>query len=335
MKKLFVILSVLLLLTGCGKNDITYGKVSSVTPQGSYVKLTLVGKDTVILADDDTLVYSMSDQIPYEQLLTGELVEPTITAYELKKTSEGYLAERIYVESALLPEAYTLSDGTKLNIRKNPPHNSYQTTEGWEILWEEDLMGPHNVSVGNLPNFDQLSPDAQEQIMAYYQEQGLLYDLDAELEKAYQDFLSMANPANFQPYHLSQQIIPVGANETIISYVTIVTRPIDGYHVHETRCCAVFDRETGQKMDMADLFQCPEEEAGARLLSAVQMEDQKLKQEMADAFRMEYVTLQSDALEIHFPYGSLPSYDEIHIVGIGYEDLPGILQPWAIPDPTE
>lgn len=335
MKKLLIILSVLLLLSGCGKNDIAYGKVSSVTPQGSYVKLTLVGKDTVILADEDTLVYSMSDQIPYNHLLTGELVEPTITAYELKKTSEGYLAERIYVESVLLPEAYTLSDGTKLNIRKNPPHNSYQTTEGWEILWEEDLVGPHNVSVGNLPNFDQLSPDAQEQILAYYQEQGLLYDLDAELERAWQAFSSCESKTDFQPYHLSQEIIPVGANETIISYATIVTLPIDGNHVQETRCCAVFDRKTGQKMDMADLFQCPEEEAGARILSAVQMDDPKLKQEMADAFRMEYVTLQSDALEIHFPYGSLPGYEEIHILGIGYEDLTGILQPWAIPDSVE
>lgn len=332
MKKLLLIVPLLLLLTGCG-GKVIYGEVKSIAPKGDYLELTIVGKEDTVLADDNTMVYSFAGI--EEGLLDGELIRPYITAYDLRWTPEGTYSDRIYVESMILPEPYVLEDGTKLTVRKDFTHTTYFTPNDIDILWEQEPVGPHNVSVGGLPTFDMLSEQAQEAILAYYEEQGLLYDLDAELEKAYQEFLSMGNPVNFQAHHLSQDISPTAANEKLIWYSIYVTRPVgDGLH-HQTSTHTVFDRETGEVVNTADLFQCTEKELGRRILEIVNMPDTELSREMENAFRFEYLNFSSNYLDVCFPAGSLISQNTGHILGIEYQALGGLIHPWAIPDPIQ
>lgn len=336
MKKLAVILLTLLLLTGCGKNKQICGEVVSVTNGGQYVQLVLRTEDdrqTRVLADGHTFVYSFAGI--EEGLLSGKLLRPVVTAYELRKQDGAWLAERICVESIQLPDGYTLKDGTVLTVRKNYSHTIYSAADGIEILREQNPIGPDNISVGGLPSFSDLKAEVQEKIMAYYDALGLLYDLDDELEKAYRDFLSLDNPISFQSRLLSQDICPSAANEKLVWYSVYVTRPVEGGLHHQTSTHTVFDRETGAVIDPASLFLCSEAEAARVILDVSGMPDTELRHEMEKAFRFDYLNFHSNALDICFPAGSLPSQNTDHLLGVEYEDLSGIIHPWAVPDSDE
>lgn len=338
MKKLFLVLTFVLLLTGCGKNRQIFGEVVSVTNEGQYVQLTVHtddGMDIPVLAGGESLVYSFDGVIPHEQLLTGELIRPIVTAYELSREDGAWLAERICVESIQLPEGYTLKDGTVLTVRRNYNHTTYLAADETEILREEDPVGPNNVYVGGLPSLDDLEPEAQEKIIAYYDELGPLYNLNAEMENAYRDYMAMEDKSGFQSRILSQDICPTAANEKLIWYGTHVTRPVDSGLHHQTSTYTVFDRETGEVVEPASLFLCSEAEAAKAILDGSGISDTELRNKMEKAFRFDYLNFNSLALDVCFPAGSLPGQDTYYILGIEYEHLSGVLHPWAIPDSTE
>lgn len=332
MKKLLLMIPLLLLLNGCG-GKVIYGEVHSVTPKENYIELTIVGKDDILLADENTMVYSFSDI--EEGLLEGKLIRPYITAYDLKWKPDGYYSDRICVESVILPEPYVLKDGTELTIRKDHTHTTYFTPDGIEILWEQDPIGPNNVSVGDLPSLDMLSVQAQDAILAYYENQGLLYDLDAELESAWLDYQASDNKLMFQSHHLSQDICPSAASDNLLWYSIYVTRPVAD-SLHQQSCThTVFDRKTGHVVETADLFSCTEKELGRRILEIVSMPDTELSREMEKAFRFEYLDFHSNALDVCFPAGSLIGQSTNHMLGVEYTDLEGFIHPWAIPYSTE
>lgn len=334
MKKLSSILFLLLLLTGCGKNEVS-GEVQSVTQQGAYIELSIVGKETPILADEKTYVYSFANI--EEGLLSGDLIRPHITAHELTKTRDGYYARQIRVDSVLLPEPYILKDGTKLNVRRHYNHTAYMTSDGLVpdgivLLDERNPIGPENVHVGGLPSLIDLTPEAQGRITAYYKDLGLLYDLDTELEKAYQRYLETDEKNEFQAGLVSQDIGPTAVNDQLIWYCASVTVPLNGNVHQETRNTTIFDRKTGTVVDISVLFTCSETEVGATLLAASGIQDTKLRQEMEAAFRLEYLNFHSTALDICFPAGSLPSEYTAHLIGVDYAEIKQILHSWAIPD---
>lgn len=334
MKKLIWILFLLLVLTGCGKKEIS-GEVAGVTSRDEYVALSIVGRDDLILADSSTHVFSFCDEIPSDQLLTGGLIRPVIRATQLRRHEGSWLAEMICVESVELPGGYTLKDGTKLTVRTGYRGSSYETADGYEILWEQEPIGPENVHVGGIPSLMELPETAQAKITAYYQAMGLLYDLDEELEFAWQRYQAAEEKAMFQAHHLSQDISPSAANDRLIWYTAYVTRPVgDGTH-YQSSTHAAFDRETGDLVNTAELFACDEKTLGKRILEIVSMPDTELSREMENAFRFDYLNFSSDYLDVCFPAGSLIGMNTSHILGVEYTDLEGFIHPWAIPDPTE
>ena len=110
---------------------------------------------------------------------------------------------------------------------------------------------------------------------------------------------------------------------------------MDGGIHHQTSTNTVFDRETGDVIDTADLFTCTEQELGRRIQEIVEMPDTQLRREMETAFRFEYLDFDSNSLGICFPAGSLISQNKSHMLGIEYEDLSGFIHPWAVPDAQE
>lgn len=331
MKKTAIIIFLLLLLTGCSKKEIC-GEVISVTGNGPYTQLTVRrtdGRQTQILADDSTIVYSFSgiDQ----SLLSGELLRPMITAYELRRHDGAWLSERICVESVQLPEGYTLSDGTELTVRRDYHHTIYITPDGTEILLEQEPIGPGNIHTGGVPSLADLPQTAQDAITAYYRELGLLYNLDEEIEKIYRNYLETQDKSSFQSRLLAQDICPTAASEKLIWFGAHVTLPLDNGLHHQTSIHTIFDRQTGDIVDPASLFLCTEEALIRTILDLSGMPDTELRREMETAFRFDYLEFNSYALDVSFPAGSLPSQNTDHILGVHYEKLGSILHPWAIP----
>ena len=338
MRKLLIVLSVLFLLTGCGKQEIR-GEVLSVNNEGQYVQLLVRTDDdrqVRILADGNTHVYSFAAPEDCEGLLSGDLIRPVISVSRMHRQNGAWLAEMVCVESLELPEGYTLKDGTRLTVRKDYANTIYIAPDGTELLREQDPIGPDNVYTGGIPSLSELKPEAQQAILSHYEDLGLLYDLDAEIEKVYQWYLNATDTDPFYSCLLSQDISPTAANDRLVWYASYTTIPVDGKVHQQIQQNTIFDRNTGAVMDPKDLFTCTEPEAASAILDASQMPDTELRREMEQKFQFEYLNFDNNTLMACFPAGSLvnhPSGD--YILGIPYEDLSGILHPWAIPYSTE
>lgn len=335
MKKLLIVFSVLFLLTGCSKKEIR-GEVLSVSNEGQYVLLVVQTDDdrqVRILADGNTHVYSFAAPEDCEGLLSGDLSRPVISVSRMHRQNGGWLAEMICVDSLELTEGYTLEDGTRLTVRKDYANTIYIAPDGTELLREQDPIGPDNVYTGGTPSLSELKPEARQAILSYYEEIGLLYDLDAEIEKVYQWYLNTADGEPFYSCLLSQDISPTAANDRLVWYASYTTVPVDGKVHQQIQQNTIFDRETGAVVDPTELFTCTAQEVARAILDVSGMPDTELRREMEQKFRFEYLNFDSDAMNVCFPAGSLIGHSSgDYILGIRYADIPNILHPWAIPE---
>lgn len=235
-------------------------------------------------------------------------------------------------------EAYTLSDGTRVDLWQNE-FQSWRLyklpDDGAELLREDTPAGPENVAVGGQLDFSSLSKKTKENIRTYYEERGLLYDIPAELEKAYAAYQRCQESGKeFSSFRVNQMISPCGANDTVCYYETAVTTSYDVQLANELRLCDAFRRDTGEKIDTMDLFTISQEEA-ARWFADYYGKEAPMSAEMREAFQPEYVIFRSSGLEVMFPAGTLPSQKSATGLYLEYEEAEDILQEWAVPDPTE
>ena len=108
--------------------------------------------------------------------------------------------------------AFILSDGTAVDIWQLDPLFShwdyYRLENGTNLLVVEETLSPLQVSVGYL-SLQDLPEKAQSAICNYYENQGLLYDLEATLEKAYAEYCDSEETGEvFTGYRLHQQSSP-------------------------------------------------------------------------------------------------------------------------------
>ena len=78
-----------------------------------------------------------------------------------------------------------------------------------------------------------------------------------------------------------------------------------------------------------------EEEARAALLDKMADGSDVPRTELEAAFRPEYIRFYSSGLDVTFPRGTLPSQEYTTGGSFDYEELDGLLQPWAIPEEPE
>ncbi len=344
---LAIVIIAILTLNQCTARDLTFrGEVVAIQNEAGYPTFlirTTDEKELYILTDKTTFLHSWLEETEPDALVSGELNQPVVQVFittrprRMKvedKTYRAYLADQIILLSAVEFDAYTLPDGTKLDVRRHDDRRIYQTKDGTAILSEQLPVGPDRVSVGGQLSLEALEPRAQQRILHWYENRGLLYNLDAEIQKAWKAYNACENKVEFQNYHVYQEVYPNAYNDRLIWFATGAAIPVDSQVLTDTRSCAAFRRDTGEHVPLEYLFTCSPEDIGDLVLDAADTAPEQLA-DLKQAFRPEYLVFHSDALELWFPAGSLPDTEYASIVSVEYKNLTDILHPWTIPDSAE
>ncbi len=260
---------------------------------------------------------------------------------EKLETAEGesipaYWGQSVHINGILKRNALTLRDGTAIDVMENGgqgDNRTYQLFDGTELLRVDDNGGPENHYVMSLESFDDLTPQAQEKVRAYYEAQGPLYDEREELERSYAAYQELGEA--FECDWVQQDAAPSASNDKIMYFVTSLRLPQEygGRLSYERQSGGAFDRETGEKIDNWDLFAVSEEEVRRRFPELCGWVDEpELRAAMSEALKGDMFVFFPENVSVDFPPGSLPGEENGYCISLHYKDAPeGFFQPWAIP----
>lgn len=346
-RQLFLLISLLLclVLSACGSKGSISGEVVEATPSALILQ-TNEGKQVAVLLEENTYIIGMDgiDGDNYKaEPHTGVRVSfyseghaGSITTADGEQVKAYHADPFIHIDAYLIPEAAVLSDGTVLDAWKTDFFGAtYQTKDGIELLLEDAPNGPENYYVGNMESIDDLSEAAKAHVAEFYEKQGKLYDLQAELERAWTAY--QADPKAFSSFVVRQETSPAASNEQVFYFTTTLTKTISGNIAQDIPLCAAFNRENGGNIPLVDLFVCPKEDIVKELLDIAEKNgsgpaDPVVKEEMEAAFQMEYLYFLQDSLCLEFPQGTLPSQEYTYIVSVAFNDeCKALLHPWAVP----
>lgn len=250
----------------------------------------------------------------------------------LEKGIKTYKALDTSIEERLEQGAVTLKDGTSLDALSSIGGDRvcYKLPGGERLLYASCRATPEWSFVGGVESFEDLSPAAREKVRAYYEEQGCLYDLDRELERAWEAYREAGE--KFQTRWVDQDVSPSASGRRVMYFLTTVHLPTENGEYQELQTCAVFDRETGEHLSPWDLFSCPREEAVRTFLDASGVEEGPRRREMEAALKPENILFFQDSMDFSFEQGALPGEEHAVTLGVAYDHLDGLLQPWALPE---
>ena len=303
------------------------------TEEGDRFGVLMTGQ-TIVLPSDTLSAEDFLRQPP-EGVVVSVFCQrgrQTLTAQD-GRTLAALSADQNSIIGQVTQNVFALSDGTEIDLIQydSSPfaYNIYRLRDGKQLLRELPPSGPENVSVGGVASFDDLSPAAQEAVSAYYDRQGLLYDIKQQVEAAYQAYRT---DPDSPPFHVEQSISPSAASSRVLYFLTSVTMPGGNGSGKELRLGDAFDRETGARLPPLTLFSLPPEQVPEALVSLSKPESDTLHTEMLAAFRPEYLVFFPEHLELNFPRGTLPSQEYDYIAALDYTpQLTALLQSWAIP----
>ena len=234
-------------------------------------------------------------------------------------------ASSVQIDAARQPEGLTLAGGTSLSVWQASFDREYCAPDG-TVLLEERLSGKAADTIESVPG---LTEAAKENILAFYEAQGILYDLSAQLERAWAAY---NESEGFDLYTLGQEVNLCAENDSTLWLLTTVTLPLGGRVVTEEPLCAAFDKATGEKLAAEELFTRTGSELAAALLDAAAITDEPRRGEMLAAFDESRVVFRGEALEVFYPEGTVPSEETALILGLDYTDeIKALLQPRALP----
>ena len=335
-----------LLYSSVSDNEVQ-GRVTELTVDEetgvvTFVVQSATGKDIGLIVTDETSIYSFIDGVDDSEFITGAYVDSTVVVeYGNSRHSlttqngeemRAYETETIYIESVLTTETATVSDGTILRIWRNNDSYDYELEDGTEILRVHDRSDPDSNVISRVENFAMLDAVAQQNISSFYEKQGLLYDIQTELEKAYLAYIQREDMTKYFACHVLEQTVkPSASSETVMYFVTSVQLPLGDRNYHTHYESAAFDKTTGNEMNIWDVFSCSPEEAKRGILDAVGYEDTVLVEKMMQAFEPEYIQFKTDDIEVYFPQGSLSGEEHSLGFGLAYAEIAELLHDWAIP----
>ena len=316
-----LIIACCIALCGCHQRTIR-GEVTEVTSHG-FVMEQDGGEPVTVTTGGNTIMFSWFDEISVSDLKEGTM-EGIVVSVSGTMGRDGMAASEVQIEGLHIKNFCALEDGTQVDLFKTSLYQMYLLADGTELLFVRKPTDVAEVYIQGIGGLNSLPEEAQQNIKAYYDAQGLLYDEFAALEEAYDEYLT---GEGFQTRSLDQEIVPSACNDDVIYFLTIANLPKT-----ELRLCASFDIETGEQIPMEDIFNCKPEEIIARLAEIGKIDDSALIADMEAAFQPEYVTVSQNYLEVNFPAGSLSAYDTAFGMGFEYSDeIRDLLHPWAVP----
>lgn len=253
----------------------------------------------------------------------------------------AYWATSIQIDGGLERGALTLRDGTPVDVLERDwawGNRTYRLADGTELLRVDGPTGPEDVYAAGAGSVDDLSETAREKVRAYYEDRGLLYDEAEVLEQCYAAWKELGD--TFQSGHLSQSVSPAVSTERVMYFTTELTQPdltqLEEYgsQLHKNdQFQDAFDRQTGEKLDVRDLFGVPWEEVRRRIPELVDWGmDTAVAAQVAEKLEPEYLMFESGCLSVWFPAGTLEGVETGFFFDVNYSDAPeGFFQPWAIP----
>lgn len=319
-----------LLLAGCSER--TYTGILTAPGDGAARTFVMQGQDGTaysVKVAENAPVAAWSEGTEPGDLYSGNW--PALRLSVKGRTSlfgkpVTLTASSVQIDAAQQPEGLTLADGTSLSVWQASFDREY-CAPGGTVLLEEQLGSE---AADALENAAGLTEAAKENILAFYEAQGILYDLHAQLERAWAAYKEADE--GFELYTLGQEVNLCAENDSTLWLVTTVTLPLGGRVVTEEPLCAAFDKATGEALTVEELFTCTGDELAAALLNAAGITDEPRRGEMLAAFDESRVVFRGEALEVFYPEGAVPSEETALILGLDYTDeVKALLQPRALP----
>lgn len=326
MKKIILLLLFgLLALSGCGREMWLKGEVIGRETDDNG-NLTAIVTETEthgtvrFLLTEDTVVDQLNGDITVEDFLENDDIYPIVSVYADANTKtfapyegeEGtltYTALLIYLEGSYETSTTIPIDDTTLTVQENGNDKRYKLEDGTLLLTE-------SVSIDSALKNVELEP---------------LYDIFELLEQAYAAYKETETPADFEPFSVSQTTYQTAANEKVQYFETdLWLYTGKGNTTYDSTGIAV-DRDTKTIIPTAELFTCPAEEIGTKLLALADLSDAN-RAAMESAFRLENVIFVGDSIRIKFPENSLSTQSEGYVVYLeDTERVHVLLHNWAIP----
>lgn len=294
---------------------------------GGEERTFLVSEETNIITslDDDVIVHAFKHKDP-------GTVHAAVQYQEEKSESSAYPALLVDIQEIYDGETTHLADNKPVNLWYRENHIYYRLENGVALLHISNELPFKTYNTPMLQEQYPISEDAAKAILAYFEKTGMRCSIPEELEKAYADYLQTTEPTDFLTHTFLQRTSVDSASQRVLYTDTCLEFYIDDDHNPYTYFGNAFDLQTGAPIPMEELFTCPPEEIGKRLLALSDVND-ILKKEMEQSFSPEQIMMYDDHLEIRFPEGSLEHAATEQQVSLSYTDeVKALLQDWAIPD---
>lgn len=307
--------------------------VNNTTGDVSYVVFTTRGEQLGLIMEDYTKVISYFDAYTDQDFLDGAIKDGLRIYAELGNSKESisnrygkklptYSAQLVEINAYEKPDPILLKDGTQVEVWQKNGGVLYALPNGPELL---DVHTPYPPD--SIAGLEELSQEAQDNIVAYYKKQSLLYNELDELETVYQSYLEAGSPVSFSTCLILQDTYLSASSPGVLYFTTSLHAPSKYLEVS-----AAFYRDTGEPVDMEDLFTCTPEELKQALLDEAGITDPTLRQEMEDAFALDRLILGPDLLSVQYEAGSLPSQDTTYFLSFDYDDtILERMHAWAVP----
>ncbi|MBM6896739.1 zf-HC2 domain-containing protein [Pseudoflavonifractor capillosus] len=312
-------------------------QLDNTTGDVTYVVYTTRGEQIGLLMEEDTWIRSYFDAYTDQAFRDGEIADALHIYAELGGSKEtilnqdgekipAYPAQLVEIDAYQMPDLMTLNDGTQVEVWQGHRGVLYALHDGPELL-DVHTPYPPDIALDGVQGLEELSQEAQDNIVAYYEKQCLLYDELEELEAVYQSYLEAGSPASFSTCLILQDTYLSASSPRVIYFTTSLQAPSKYLEVG-----TAFYRDTGERVDMEDLFTCTSEELEQALLDEAEITDPTLRQEMEEAFDLDRLILYPDLLKVGFEAGSLPSQDATYFLSFDYDDtILERMHAWAVP----
>lgn len=200
----------------------------------------------------------------------------------------------------------------------------YELSDGTTLFLEDDVAGPEGDE-----GYSALSEEVQAAVSAWYQGVGKRYDLTALLETAYNRYQEQGKE-QFEAGRVTQSVASTASSDQAICFTVTVDQAADPAQGEQFRYSAIFDRETGQRLELWSLL--PQSEAAIRqAIAASAGSDPTVQERLAAAIDPERVILFPDHLEVDFPAGAFEGQNIAYTLSVDYTQLATLLESYTLP----